>query len=304
MNINKNLIDVIGVPIDLGASRRGVDMGPSAIRYAGLKKVIEDMGKTYLDKGNIAVPVPEHIDNNLNKNLRHLKEISAVNEKLYKKVRDSLREGHFPLVLGGDHSIALGSILGAQSVMENIGVIWLDAHGDYNNDSSSPSGNLHGMSLAACTGYGPSKMTHFKPENVKFIDPKKVALVGVRSLDAGEIRLLKESGVNVFTMADIDRYGIKYIIRKSIEIVEQDTNGFHVSFDLDVINPNEAPGVGTAVPGGLTYREAHYIVEMFADREKMVSAEFVELNPILDKLNVTGELAVTLIESLLGKKIF
>jgi arginase len=304
MKINKNLVDVIGVPIDLGASRRGVDMGPSAIRYAGLKKAIENMGITYFDKGNITVPVPEYIDMQSNKNLRHIKEITLVNEKLFKKTKESLLEGHFPLVLGGDHSIALGTILGVQSVFENIGVIWLDAHGDFNNDTTSPSGNLHGMSLAACTGYGAPRMTNFKPDNVKFVDPRKVVLIGVRSLDKSEIILLKESGVNVFTIADIDKYGIKKVMKKALEIVTCDTNGFHVSFDLDVINPNEAPGVGTPVSGGLTYREAHFIVETIADNENVLSADFVELNPILDKSNITGELAVTLIESLLGKKIY
>ena len=304
MNIDKNLVDVIGVPIDLGASRRGVDMGPSAIRYAELKKAIQFMGKTYFDKGNIQVPVAENSDNPENTQLRHLSEINTVNEKLYEKVRESFKNGHFPLILGGDHSIAVGSVIGAQSIFKNIGVIWIDAHGDYNTENTSPSGNLHGMSLAACTGFGTHKMTGFKPENVNFIDPTKVALVGVRSLDIGEVRLLKESGVHVFTMADIDTYGIEVIMKKAIEIIEKETQGFHVSFDLDVINPNEAPGVGTPVPGGLTYREAHYIVEKLSDRKNMVSAEFVELNPILDVSNKTGEFAVTLVESLLGKKIF
>lgn len=297
-------IDIIGVPIDLGANRRGVDMGPSAIRYAGLKNALMKLGINCRDLGNIEVPVSENIyEDTKDRNLKHLEEVNKVNKNLSQKVIQSLSSGNTPIVLGGDHSIAVGSILGAQSVIKNIGVIWMDAHGDFNTKETTLSGNLHGMSLAASTGIGLKEMTQFKSGNINYIDPEKVVVVGVRDLDNEEADLLKNSGVHVFTIADIDAYGIKDVMKKALDIVETGTEGFHLSFDLDVINPDEAPGVGTPVYGGLTYREAHLAAEMISARRKLCSAEFVEVNPILDHINRTGQLAVSLICSVIGKKI-
>lgn len=296
-------LDVIGVPVDLGASRRGVDMGPSAIRYSGLKRAITRLNINYMDLGNIDVPVPENEDEENNFKMKYLREINGVNKTLAGIVSKSLRKGHFPLILGGDHSIAVGSVLGVQSVLKNIGVIWIDAHGDFNTEETTLSGNLHGMSLAACTGTGAFEMTDFKGADTNFINPGKVALIGVRCLDDEEVTLLRKSGATVFTMADIDMYGMKDVMKRALKVVETDTEGFHLSFDIDVMSPTEAPGVGTPVKGGLTYREAHLAVEMISDSSKLRSAEFVELNPILDHENQTGELTVSLICSALGKKI-
>lgn len=304
-NLDSRIVDIIGAQIDLGASRRGVNMGPSAIRYAGLLEIIHDFGLQCFDKGDISnMPVEDKNLCDNNSKLKNLESITKVNSKLYDMVRQSLEENHFPLVLGGDHSIAAGTILGVQSIYKNIGVIWVDAHGDYNNEHTSPSGNLHGMSMAASTGYGPEAMIPFKPKDIDFVNPDNVALIGARCLDNEEKKLLKESGVHVFTMADIDKFGMKEVMKTALSIVEKNTSGFHVSFDLDAINPNEAPGVGTPVPGGLTFREAHLIAEMIAESQNLLSAEIVELNPILDEKNKTGQLAVHLIMSLLGQTIF
>jgi len=302
-------VDVIGVPVDLGSNRRGVDMGPSVIRYTGLIESIRKLGIKCRDLGNIAVPVPEsrwdedYEQQSGHVRLRFLKEITEVNEELYKVVGASLREGNMPLVIGGDHSIAAGSLLGVQSCLKNIGVIWIDAHGDFNTEHTTLSGNLHGMSLAAATGTGVFEMTRFKHPDVNYIDPSKVVIIGARDLDREEAELLKNSSVTVFTMEDIDMYGMREIMQKAIEIVEDGTEGFHLSFDLDSVTPSDAPGVGTPVKGGLTYREAHLAVEMLSGRRKLRSLEVVELNPILDNANVTGELAVSLICSVLGKRV-
>ncbi len=303
MPITKNrIIDIIGAQIDLGASRRGVAMGPNAIRYSGLIEKIEGLGYSCSDKGDVTIRSTKI--SSPNSKLKNLEAVNSVNQKVYENVHQSLLNQHFPIVLGGDHSIAAGTIIGVQSVYNNIGVIWIDAHGDFNNENTSPSGNLHGMPLSACTGYGPSSMVPFKPHNVSFINPKKVALIGIRELDGKEKTSLEACGVNVFTMADIDRYGMRDVMKRALDVVNKDTNGFHLSFDLDSIDPNYAPGVGTPVYGGLTFREAHLAVEMIAQSEKLLSSEFVELNPILDDKNKTGELTVHLIQSLLGQTIF
>lgn len=298
-------VDIIGVPMDLGANRRGVDMGPSAIRYAGLKEAITKLDLPCRDLGNIDVPVSENLDAGpADGGLKHLEEINKANEKLSAKVIESFRCGNLPLVLGGDHSIAAGTIIGAQCVMKNIGVLWLDAHGDFNTGETTLSGNLHGMSLAALTGAGVEEMTRFKPRGIPFVNPEKVVLVGVRSLDREEALLLRKWGIHVYTMADIDAYGIRDIMKKALSIVTSGTEGFHLSFDLDVIDPAYAPGVGTPVHGGLTYREAHLATEMVSDHRKLCSLEFVEVNPIRDNINRTGQLAVSLICSAVGQKIF
>lgn len=299
------MIDIIGVPMDLGANRRGVDMGPSAIRYAGLKKAVSDLGFECTDLGNIDVQVPEEYnEENINGKMKFINEINRVNASLAGMVAKSIRAGHLPVILGGDHSIAAGSVLGTQNVYKNIGLIWIDAHGDFNTEKTTLSGNLHGMSLAACTGVGALEMAGSKAPGVDYVNPEKVVLIGVRSLDAEERVLLKKSGVTVFTMADIDMFGMKDIVKKALAIVENGTEAIHLSFDMDVMNPNEAPGVGTPVKGGLTYREAHLAAEMISDSKKLRSVEFVEINPIMDNKNQTGELAVSLICSVLGQKIF
>lgn len=297
-------IDVIGVPVDFGANKRGVDMGPSAIRYSGLEEAIKELNINYRDLGNIFVPLPESSNEDTNVRMKYLKEINIINEELSKRVAKSLSQGNMPLVLGGDHSIAVGTILGTQSVLKNIGVLWIDAHGDFNTEETTLSGNLHGMSLAASVGAGISQMTAFKPAGTNFINPEKVALVGVRSLDKDEIKLIRKSGISIFTIEDIDMMGMKAVMKKALDIVENGTDGFHLSFDIDAITPTEAPGVGTPVKGGLTYREAHLAAEMIAGSKMLKSIEFVELNPILDHANVTGELAVSLICSVLGKRIY
>jgi arginase len=296
-------VDVIGVPIDLGANRRGVDMGPSAIRYGGLKKAITNLNIAYIDLGNIEVPIPESYEEFEDERYKHIEEIAYVNQTLAAIVSKSLLAGNLPIILGGDHSIAAGSILGTQRVLGNIGVIWIDAHGDFNTRETTLSGNLHGMSLAAAAGFGALEMVKFKPKDVNYVNPKKVALVGVRDIDDAEAKLIKESGITVFTIADIDKYGIKEVMVRALEIAGTDTEGFHVSFDIDVMNPNEAPGVGTPVNGGLTYREAHLAAEMIANTQKLRSLEVVEVNPIFDHMNQTGKLAVSLICSMIGKRI-
>lgn len=298
MNVN-----VIGVPIDLGANRRGVDMGPSAIRYGGLKKAITDLKITYKDMGNIDVPIAESYEEFEDESYKHIDGVSYVNKNLADIVRKSLLEESVPIVLGGDHSIAVGSILGTQSVYKNIGVIWIDAHGDFNTRETTMSGNLHGMSLAASAGFGALEIAEFKSKDVNYVNPKKIVLVGARDIDNEEAILIKKSGITVFTIADIDEYGIKEVMVRALEIAGTDTDGFHVSFDLDVMNPSEAPGVGTPVNGGLTYREAHLAAELISNSQKLRSLEVVELNPILDHMNRTGKLAVSLICSMIGKRI-
>jgi len=297
-------IDVIGVPVDFGANRRGVDMGPSAIRYAGLKHAILNLKINYTDLGNIDVPVAENEYQDNSIKLKYINEINNINKALSEKVSESLLAGNIPLVLGGDHSIAVGTIFGVQRVLKNTGVIWMDAHGDFNTAETTTSGNLHGMSLAAATGTGVFEMTAFKNANINYINPEKVAIVGARSLDEGEVKLLKTSGVTVFTMEDIDMLGMKEVMHRTLNIVEAGTEGFHLSFDIDVISPSEAPGVGTPVIGGLTYREAHLAAEILSRSQKLRSMEFVELNPIMDHANVTGNLVVSLISSVLGKRIY
>lgn len=295
-------IDVIGVPIDLGASRRGVDMGPSAIRYAGLRKELLDMGLEYRDKGNIPVDVIEYHEESPRRE-RHIEQIKQVNEMLADQVSKTLRESRFPAVLGGDHSIAIGTVMGVQREKKNIGIIWMDAHGDFNNPESSLTGNPHGMPLAAVTGNGAAELVPFNLRQIPFVNPENVVIVGARSIDKEEGRLLLKSGVTVFTISDIDMYGMRNIMEKAIKIAGSGTAGYHVSFDMDVLNPTEAPGVGTPVYGGLTYREAHLAAEMIAEDGRIVSLEMVEVNPILDNRNQTSEIAVTLVCSLLGKQI-
>lgn len=297
-------VKIIGVPLDLGADRRGVDMGPSAIRYAGLNSRLEALGLEVDDAGNIEVPVPESRDmNGQNPHLKYLKEIKQVSEDLADAVNKAREEGAFPLILGGDHSIAIGSVAGAAQSNRNMGILWFDAHGDFNTAQTTPTGNIHGMPLAVSVGVGEEGLIRCAGFTPKVKD-SNVVIVGVRALDDGEKRRLHESQMKVFTMADIDELGIKEVMRLAINHLTKHASGVHLSFDMDVLDPVEAPGVGTPVKGGLTYREAHLALELLAKEKIVNSMDVVEVNPILDKGNKTAELAVEFILSALGKTIY
>ncbi|HTA52869.1 MAG TPA: arginase [Candidatus Acidoferrum sp.] len=298
-------IRIIGVPMDLGASRRGVDMGPSALRVAGLQSRLKQLGRQVEDEGNVMVPQAEEQPYG-EKKARYLDEIAQTCKGLAERVRKTLEEDMFPLVLGGDHSIAVGTVAGAAAHFnktgKRIGVIWLDAHGDMNTPDSSPSGNVHGMPLASIMGYGPPELVDLagvKP----MVEPRNVALVGIRDLDSKERRFAKESGVHVFTMRDIDERGMREVMAEAIRFAGDDTAGIAVSLDMDFVDPSDAPGVGTPVRGGATYREAHLALEMIADSRTMASFELVEINPVIDLHNTTALLGVELVLSGLGKKI-
>ena len=298
-------IRIIGVPMDLGASRRGVDMGPSALRVAGLQARIKTLGHQVEDMGNIAVKQAEE-QHYGEKRAKYLTEISETCKELAGTVQKALEEGLLPVVLGGDHSIAVGTISGVSAHYrkqeKNVGYIWLDAHGDMNTPESSPSGNIHGMPLAAVMGYGAPELVEllgFKPK----VQPQNVVLVGIRDLDAQEKRLVKKSGVHVFTMRDIDERGMREVMSDALKFAMDDTDAIGVSLDMDFVDPTDAPGVGTPVRGGVTYREAHLAMEMIADTEAMASLEIVEINPVIDEHNTTALLGVELVCSGLGKKI-
>lgn len=299
-------IRVIGVPMDLGADRRGVDMGPSAIRYAGLSDTLHDLDYTYTDVGDIDVVHPEIGDPDSIEpstgRAKYLADIQELCHELEDRVTDTLADGAFPLVLGGDHSIAIGSVRGsARGADGGIGLVWFDAHGDFNTPATTPSGNVHGMPLAALLEQGSFADADWAPAA---IDPENVALVGIRSLDSSEREALRESDVTVFTMSDIDESGATAVTEEALSIAGDGTDGVHVSLDLDWLDPQEAPGVGTPIRGGVTYREAHAAMEVVANADpKLRSLELVEVNPILDQHNQTAELAVELIASALGKTI-
>ncbi|MFQ5614008.1 MAG: arginase [Anaerolineae bacterium] len=295
-------IHVIGVPMDLGAGRRGVDMGPSAIRYAGLIPALETLDCAIYDQGNIEVPVSEAYDET-ETNLRYLEPIIAVVEQLGAKVTTVVEAGHFPLILGGDHSLALGSIRGVAQG-RRLGLLWIDAHADFNTAETSPSGNIHGMPLAALTGYGDPRLVALLGGPLPVVEPAKVAVIGVRQLDPEEHDRLRQAGITVFAMEQIDRIRLYEALRQALDIATRDTDGIYVSFDLDALDPLYAPGVGTPVQGGLTYREAHLACEMIAETGRMVGLELVEVNPILDERNKTAEMAVELALSALGKRVW
>ncbi len=296
-------IDVIGVPMDLGAGRRGVDMGPSAIRYAQLKPELVRLGHTVTDLGNLSVPVAEESNVALS-SLRYLTPILEVINRLAGRVDASLQSGHFPLILGGDHSLTLGAIRGTART-KTVGVIWIDAHGDFNTPATTPSGNIHGMPLAALAGYGdPRLVAAGQFDSSPLIDPKHIAIVGVRQLDPGERLLLREAGVTVLAMEQIDRTGLYTAFQRALEAVCDGTDGIYASLDLDALDPLYAPGVGTPVPGGLTYREAHTICELIAETGKLIGMDLVEVNPVLDEHNKTAKLAVELALSALGKRVW
>jgi len=298
-------IRIIGVPMDLGASRRGVDMGPSALRVAGLQARIKQLGHQVEDIGNISVKQPEEMSYG-EKRAKYLAEIADACKDLAVIVEKSLDESMMPVVLGGDHSIAAGSLSGVATYFKKkekkIGLVWLDAHGDINTPESSPSGNVHGMPLAAAMGYGATELVElqgFKPK----VEPQNISLVGIRDLDSQEKKLAKKSGVHVFTMRDIDERGMREVMSDALKYAMDDTDGISVSLDMDFVDPSDAPGVGTPVRGGVTYREAHLAMEMLADTEAMVSLEVVEINPVIDEHNRTALLGVELVLSGLGKKI-
>ena len=293
-------IGILGMPMDLGAGRRGVDMGPSALRYARLKDGLEALGFAVTDLGDVDVPVAETLaqDGGLQSSGHTLAYLEAIREVcLTLKGRvEELPEETFPIVLGGDHSLSMGSVSGV-AARGQVGVVWVDAHGDFNTPETSPSGNIHGMPLAVLAGLGHPRLV----EAFKSLDPSHIVLIGVRSLDPGERRLLQELGVRVYTMHEVDRLGIARIAEEALKHLEG--LPLHLSLDADVLDPSLAPGVGTPVPGGLTYREAHLLMELFAASGRVRSLDLVEVNPILDEKNRTAEMMVGLALSLLGKQI-
>jgi len=295
-------IDIIGVPIDLGADRRGVDMGPSAIRYAHLQPKLEALGYTVEDKGNIEVPIAE-MCSITDPKLKYIDCIVPMAKRAAGAVATSLQAGHFPLVLGGDHSLSLGSIRGAARV-KKLGVIWIDAHADFNTDQTTPSGNIHGMPLAALCGLGDGRLTSLWDDPGPVVDPKHVAVIGVRDLDPGERIGLRDAGVMVLGMEQIDRLGMVASLEKAIVRVTHDVDGFYLSFDMDCMDPRHAPGVGTPVPAGLTQREAYVACELAGETNRMIGMDIVEVNPILDIQNQTASLAVEFALSALGKRIW
>jgi len=295
-------IDIIGVPIDLGADRRGVDMGPSAIRYAHLHQKLRDLGYSFEDKGNVEVAIQEMcvVDD---PNLKYIDCIIPMGRRVAGAVATSVQGGRFPLLLGGDHSLSVGSIRGAAK-HKKIGIIWVDAHADFNTAETTPSGNIHGMPLAALCGLGDPRLVSLWDETPPVIDPKRVAIIGARDLDPGEKRNLREAGVMVQSMEQIDRLGMVAALEKCIERVRRDVDGIYLSFDMDALDPRHAPGVGTPVPGGLTFREAHLACEVIADTNKLIGMDMVEVNPILDIQNQTAIHAVEFIRSALGSRVW
>ena len=298
-------IEIIGAPVDLGQGRRGVDMGPSAIRVADLEPALEAIGRTVTDCGDIDVRIPETLEVGSH-TLRYKSAILAACDTLRAEVERSLEAGRTPLILGGDHSISIGSVAGVSNHFHRrsapLGLIWLDAHGDSNTPETTPTGNIHGMSLAVSMGFGDPDLTGLGGRAPK-VDPRRVVLIGVRDLDLGERETLRRSGATVYTIREVDERGMRDVVREAIRIAGDGTAGIHVSFDLDVIDPEDAPGVGTAIAGGITYREAHLAMEILAESGKVVSLDLVEVNPVLDTRNQTARLAVELTQSLLGKRI-
>ncbi|MGO4889686.1 arginase [Anaerobacillus sp. MEB173] len=295
-------VSIIGAPMDLGQVRRGVDMGPSAMRYAGLIEQIESLGYSVKDNGDIQIDRSSVNEDARHENLKNFREVVRVSEELQKAINRIHNEGSFPLVLGGDHSISIGSIAGLAKFYENLGVIWYDAHADLNTAETSPSGNIHGMPLAVNLGIGHDDLINIGGYCPK-VKPENIVIIGARSIDDGERELIREKGIKVFTMHEIDRLGMTKVIEETIDYLSSRTDGVHLSLDLDAIDPVDAPGVGTPVMGGITYRESHLALEMLSEAEIITSAEFVEINPILDNKNQTADVATALMTSLLGKKL-
>ena len=299
-------VHIIGVPLDLGGGRRGVDMGPSALRIAGIGEQITALGYAVVDKGDLATPIPETQDLR-DEHKKYIRDIARICQKVYQSSLASLDEGAMPLVLGGDHSIGAGSVAAAAEWARRtknlpIGLLWVDAHGDMNTPATSLSGNVHGMPLAALLGSEPSELSKIGTFAPKVL-PAHTVLVGIRNLDEREKVAVRDSGVHVFTMKDIDRQGIASIVEQAVQLAGAGTAGIHVSFDIDVCDPLIAPGVGTPVKGGLNYREAHMVMEIVADSGLLTSLDLVEVNPTLDVRNATAQLGAELVLSALGMKI-
>ena len=299
-------IRIIGFPSDLGASRRGVDMGPSAIRIANVGPRLKQLGYDVDDLGNISVAVRESVSSGSDSKIKFLPEILAASKELRDRVYEALKAGRIPLTLGGDHSLAMGSIAGVTKFYaekkQKVGVIWLDAHGDINTPETSSSGNIHGMPLAHVLGKGNKELLSLG-EKIPMVDPSRAVLIGIRDLDPGERDAIREQGVRAFTMRDIDEMGMRNVIQEAIKIASNGTAGFHLSFDVDCMDPRDAPGVGTAVRGGTTYREGHLAMEILHDSGKMLAMDITEVNPVLDTSNQTADLAAEMILSAFGKHI-
>ncbi len=298
-------IRILGVPLDLGQERRGVDMGPSAMRAAGLNSALKGLGHQVEDAGNIHVKNPEE-QHYGDRRAKYLTEIAETCQEIAHRIYQTLESESLPLSLGGDHSMAIGTQAGVAKFFhdrdQRVGLLWIDAHADMNTPETSPSGNIHGMPFAATLGFGPEplvKIFGFSPK----MRPENCVLIGARDLDSRERRTVKQSGVHVFTMRDIDEHGMRAVLERSVAFATEGTAGFVVSLDMDVVDPDEAPGVGTPVRGGVTFREAHLAMEMISDSKKMLGLEIVEINPIIDVLNKTAILGVGLAASALGKKI-
>jgi len=298
-------VHVVGVPLDLGGNRRGVDMGPSAFRIAGLGERLTALGIPVVDTGDLAAPIPE-TKNEGDPSKKYIRDIARVCERLYKASLAVFDKGGFPLVLGGDHSLAAGSVAATADFLRrdggSLGLIWVDAHGDMNTPSTSDSGNVHGMPLASLLGPEPAELSRIGGFSPK-VAPDHAALIGIRNLDAREKDRIRDAGVRVFTMKDIDRNGIAAVVEQAIAVAGGGTKGIHVSFDMDVCDPTIAPGVGTPVKGGLDYREAHMVMEMIADSGLLLALDLVEVNPVLDDRNMTAILGAELASSALGQKI-
>lgn len=292
----KKDIGIVGSQMDLGAVRKGVDMGPLAIRHSGLVGRIREMGYEVKDYGDILPMVATSEGDN--KKLRYEKEVNEANERLYRQVLRIHEDGAFPLILGGDHSIAAASVSATAQHYGDIGVIWVDAHGDFNDDKITPTGNIHGMPLSAVCGCGPDSIVKFAGKRV---DPGKIAIVGARDLDPLETKKLKEKGVNVFSISDIHNFGISKIMEEAIEVAGTGTKGIHLSFDMDALDPGNAPGVGTPVMNGMTNREGFIVCEILSDTDRLLAIDMVETNPLLDTRNATGSLAAELILTCIGK---
>ncbi len=296
-------IRILGVPLDLGQERRGVDMGPLALRAAGLNHELRALGHQVEDAGNVGVHLLEELPPG-DLRAKYLQEIAETSAEVAERVRETLDAGLFPLCLGGDHSMAIGTLAGVSAHFhsrgESVGLVWIDAHGDMNTPETTPSGNVHGMTLAASLGLGPAALRDILGYAPK-LDPARCALIGVRDLDPLERVQMRESGLHVFTMRDVDERGMGPVVAEAIALAGE---RLAVSFDMDAVDPSEAPGVGTPVPGGVTYREAHLAMEMLAESGRMVALDLVEINPILDTMNRTGRLGVGLILSALGKRIY
>lgn len=292
---------IIGMPMDLGQMRRGVDMGPSAIRYAGVNERLTNLFDEVHDYGDIAIGRPK-VEVDPESNLRNLDLIAEKSELLAIEVDKAIEANFFPLVLGGDHSIAIGTLAGVAKHYQNLGVIWYDAHGDLNTAETSPTGNIHGMPLAVSQGLGHPLLTNVGGYAPK-IKSENIVIIGARSLDEGERELIKERGIKVYTMHEIDRLGMTKVMEETIAYLKEKTDGVHLSLDLDGLDPHDAPGVGTPVIGGISYRESHLAMEMLAEARIITSAEFVEVNPILDDKNKTATVAVALMGSLFGEKL-